>query len=284
MNPAFKLEMPAGFPDLSREDFHFFRQAIFALAGISLSDNKIGLAKTRLQSRLMKLKLPDYPSYRALLEGLPKSDPEWQEFTNSLTTNKTDFFREPQHFSYLCNEIVPSWRSRREAELRIWSAACSSGEEPYSLALALSATLARPERFRILASDIDTNILATAANGVYPRARLTDIPAHLHGNYLQPGSGEIEGWFRMSDALREPISFLQHNLTSPGPPAGGPFHVIFCRNVFIYFTPATIEQILGKFHSALSENGFLFIGMSESIQKHQGLFSQVAPSIYQKKS
>ncbi len=272
----------AALPDLSREDFEYFKLCIFKRAGISLSPAKLDLVKTRLRTQVQRHGLKSYSDYRKLLERTPENDSEWQDFVNLLTTNKTDFFREPQHFTFLEKVFLPNWLKEGKKHLSVWCAASSTGEEPYTLAMVLKRSLPSDVTFHIMASDIDTKVLRTAENGVYSIRKLSEIPELYQESHVAIGSGEIADWFKFKKSLRENMSFQQHNLIEEKLPSNERFDLIFCRNVLIYFSPPTIRGVMQKMHQCLDDKGLLFIGHSESIQNSTDLFRSVKPSIYKK--
>lgn len=268
--------------DLLDRDFEFFCQKISGLAGIKLNASKQELLKSRLRVRLPEHGLKDFREYRSYLESLPKNHPEWQEFINLLTTNKTDFFREPEHFNFVTETFVPEWLQKGERVLRVWSAAASTGEEAYTLSVVLNKLLPKDIQIKILATDIDTKVLATASNAVYPAHRINEIPPMYQREMLQVGQGSAAGWFRMRKEIKAPITFVHHNLLDPRCPWEEPFDLILCRNVMIYFSPETISVLIKKFFDATKFGGYLLIGHSESIQTANPGWKQLLPSVYRK--
>ncbi len=271
-----------GFGELTDEDYGYFQRTIFELSGISLGDTKKELVKSRLTSHIKSLGLHSFTDYRNYLSRLSSVDPEWQRFINFLTTNKTDFFREAQHFEYLKNVVIPKWLEKNQKELKVWCCASSTGQEPYTLAMVLSRALPPHISYTILATDIDTEVLQEANNGVYHINKLPEIPSQYRDEFINIGKGEVQGWFRVSSKIRERIIYKQHNLISSAFPGNEVFDLIFCRNVLIYFSAETIKPLIKKFHPCLKENGLLFISHSESISKLSDKFNLVHPSVYQK--
>lgn len=267
---------------LRQDDFTFFSEKIKELAGITLKATKNDLLKTRIRSRLSELGLSSYREYREYLSSLPPEHEEWQKFINLLTTNKTGFFREPKHFEFIVSTFLPEWLKKDEKTLKIWSAACSSGEEAYTLAMVLNKHLPSDRSYKILATDIDTEVIKRGSNAVYPKEALHDIPQVYHSTSIDLGRGEASGWFRIKPQLKEKVVFKQHNLiemTSPGPEV---FDIILCRNVFIYFSPASIELVVRKLHYSAKPGGYLMIGHSESLQGIAHEWELVAPSTLRK--
>jgi len=270
--------------EMKTADFHYLRSAIWSLTGITLSDSKKQLIQARLRSRVQALGLGSYSDYSSLLQRLPPDHPEWQEFTNSLTTNKTDWFREPSHFDFLVKEFIPRWKPLApKGHLSVWSAACSTGEEPYTLAMILSdAQNNRNIRsYRILATDIDTGVLHRAKKGIYHKTALSQVPQTFHKSSFTPGSGDISHLMKVQSDLKQNIDFRQYNLTQTPCPWTDEFDVIFCRNVFIYFSKDVIAGVLDTLYRAAAKDAVLFIGHSESLQG-ASKWRYIGPSIYSK--
>jgi chemotaxis methyl-accepting protein methylase len=263
---------------LSQGDFEFFRERIRERAGINLSPAKRDLVQTRLRHRMGTLKLSSFSEYRRLLEKKGADDPEWQLFINELTTNKTDFFREPEHFEFLSREFLPAWPVERK--LKIWCAASSTGEEPYTTSMVVKP---HSLEYEILATDIDTRVIATASNAVYHRQKLIGVPDAYRG-YFNWGKKDLRDWARIDRSVKKAVKFREHNLLSPDIPSEGPFDLIFCRNVFIYFAPPTVERALASLYRAANPGAYLFIGHSESLQKTRNQWIYRKPSVYQKGS
>ncbi len=278
-----KVGLADSFPDLTREDFEYFRSVIFELSGISLNSSKRELVKSRLRSYLLSLRMQSYTDYRDYLAKLSAGDPEWQKFINFFTTNKTDFFREPQHFDFLQRTVIPNWlKTKNCGELKVWCCASSTGQEPYTLSMVLNRALPNSVNYRVLATDIDTEVLQKANNGVYPLSKLSEIPKDYQNEFVDLGKGNVSNWFRITDPIREQVVFKQHNLIESTYPGDEVFDVVFCRNVLIYFSPDTIRTLMQKLNRSLKKGGLLFISHSESISKCSDIFTMVKPSVYQK--
>ncbi|MEI9899736.1 MAG: protein-glutamate O-methyltransferase CheR [Hyphomicrobium sp.] len=237
-------------------------------AGIDLGEAKASLVYSRLAKRLRTLRLESFRSYCELLakeEGLE----ERQQMVAALTTNVTRFFREPHHFEHLRANVLPPLisRARAGAPLRIWSAACSSGEEPYSIALSILAMMpdAAARNVRVLASDIDPNVLRKGEAGVYGEAAMEAVPKDMRNRWFVPHDSGRDGknW-RAGDELRRLVVFRKLNLIGPWP-MRGPFHAIFCRNALIYFKEETQVEIWSRFVPLLAPSGRLYIGHSERL-------------------
>lgn len=232
--------------------------------GISLSGAKGNLIYSRLAKHLRRLSLRSFRQYCALVES-KEGAAERQEMIAALTTNVTRFFREPHHFEHLREHVLPGLMARAKAgeRIRLWSSACSSGQEPYSMALTLLTAMPDAPRFdiRILATDIDTNVLATGAAGIYDESLLEPVSAALRKAWFNPvGQGQMQA----NETLRSLVSFKKLNLIGNWP-MRGKFQVIFCRNVVIYFELPTQEQIWARMLPLLEEQGALYIGHSERI-------------------
>jgi len=266
---------------LSSEDFAFFREALEANSGISLSQTKQGLLISRLRSTLEDLGLGSFAEYRKFLETRPEADSAWTNFVEMMTTNKTDFFREEKHFDYLVNHVLPTWSP--DKPLNAWSAACSTGEEPYTLAMVLDRHLPPASNFRILASDIDSNVLQVAAEGVYPSSRIREqVPVAYREGAIDFGSGQIENWARVKPRLKKTVTVKVHNLVEESYPGEEIFDLIFLRNVLIYFAPETIRFVVEKLSRSAKPGALLFISHSESLNNIPTSWKSVAPSIYRK--
>lgn len=267
---------------LEAEDLQYFSEKIKALAGIHITSSKKDLVRTRLRTRLLELGLESYSEYRECLKKLKPCDPEWQVFTNLLTTNKTDFFREPAHFDFLIEKIIPEWLTKNKREFKVWSAASSTGEEAYTLSMVLDHALPKGYSYKIFASDIDTKVIQRASNAVYPKTKLVEIPEEYQKSSIDLGQGNVSAWFRLKKHLKDNATFAQHNLISEKIPSEAPFDLILCRNVLIYFEPKTIQAIQEKLFQATAQGGYLFIGHSESFQGLQHQWKPMAASIFKK--
>lgn len=270
--------------NLSDQEFMYFRDLIEQIAGISLSSDKKELVKTRLRKYITSLKLDSFEGYLTFLSQLPTESPYWQEFVNLLTTNKTDFFREPKHFDYLIYTFLPEWLKTDQKVLNIWSCASSSGEEAYTLAMLLKKHMPSDRDFRILATDIDTEMIKMGANGVYPLSKLIEIPEQYQAESLVVGTGDVSGWFCMKSLIKEKVIFKHHNLMDAAEFADENselnFDVIFCRNVLIYFSKEKVSQVVQNAQKKLKNKGLFFVGHSESLQGVGQEWKAVQPSVY----
>lgn len=266
-------------PALSKADFDRVATLLHDLAGIHLVDGKEELVKSRLARRLRATGMPSYEAYLDHVSTEAGRREELVALIDALTTNKTSFFRESRHFDFLRERVAPGWAASMPEEIRIWSAGCSSGEEPYTLAMVL-ADLPLP-RVRILGTDISTRVLATARAGEYPEEGLRDIPEALRRAHLERVPGATPPRFRVRDTLRRPITFARLNLMGPWPMQRD-FHLVLCRNVMIYFDAPTRERLLQRFFQVLAPGGFLLVGHSESLTSTRHGFEYIQPAVYRK--
>lgn len=249
--------------DFTRRDFERVRALIHGRAGISLADSKQEMVYSRLARRLRATGIQSFGRYLDDLEA-GRMDKEWEAFTNALTTNLTSFFREAHHFPLLLEHLV-AIRKKDTRPLTIWCSAASTGEEPYSIAMTACEafnTLTPP--VQIVATDIDTNVLATAANGVYPMERMDKMSPERLRRFFLKGKGAHEGMARVRPELRSLVTFRQLNLLADGWPLEGTFDAIFCRNVMIYFDKPTQRKILDRFVPLMKPHALLFAGHSEN--------------------
>jgi len=258
-------------------DFERVRKLIYGLAGISLSPSKREMVYSRLGRRLRILGLSEFSDYLHLIESGAAA--ELEAFTNALTTNLTAFFREEHHFPLLAELLQ---RHKGEGQITLWCAAASTGEEPYSMAMTASevfGTLTPP--VRILATDIDTSVLAKAQQGVYAMERLEKMSQERIRRFFLRGKGAQAGQARVRDELRAMINYRPLNLLDASWPIRGQFHAIFCRNVMIYFDKSTQYAILKKFVPLLRPDGLLFAGHSESFHHAADLFRPRGKTVYE---
>lgn len=262
---------------LSDQEFSQFQQFIYDKAGISLSNAKKALVSGRLSKRLHAHGLKSYGDYYRLLQDAGQGG-EIQIAIDLLTTNETFFFREQKHFDFLSQRILPAYRPGRP--FRVWSAACSSGQEPYSIAMTLAAHLGE-STWEITASDLSTKVLDRARSGLYAMEQAGKIPQPYLKAYCLKGTGNQEGSFLIDRKLRNRISFMQVNLNTSLPKLGE-FDLVFLRNVMIYFDLDTKRGVVKRILDTLRPGGHLFIGHSESLNGVVDNIKLVSPSIYQK--
>jgi chemotaxis protein methyltransferase CheR len=269
-------------PLLGDAEFEFIRHVVGENAGIVLGPNKRQLVQGRLARRLRELRLSSYQEY---CEHVRSSGPEeLVGLINALTTNVTAFFRENHHFEALAEYMLPEAMRRNAASrrIRIWSAGCSTGEEAYCLAM-IAADVVPPAGWdcKVLATDIDSNVIAFGQEGVYPLDRVASLPTERLRSCFQKGTGLQVGKAIVKAQLRAAVTFRVLNLQHPWP-MHGPFDVIFCRNVMIYFDQATREKLVNRFVGMLAPGGYLCIGHAESLHNLEAGVKAVGKTIYRK--
>ena len=267
---------------LSDEVFGLFQNLIYTTAGIRLSSQKKGLLSSRLLKRLKKLGIDSLHEYYRRVKD---DSNELVEMINCISTNTTHFFRENHHFEYLKNKIMPELLTIKSSgkTIRIWSAGCSTGEEPYSIAITLCEALGdmRGWDIKVLATDISTKVLGAAQSGIYEYEAVSDMPEDIVRRYFLRGAGENTGKIKVRDFLKDMIRFRRLNLKDGAYPFKRKFDVIFCRNVMIYFDEDMKQHVLSMFHRHLSDSGHLFLGHSETMLGSNG-FKPVFITVYKK--
>lgn len=270
-------------PDLSAKEFDRFRALIYEHSGINLTDDKRDLLRARLGKRMRQQGLASYDDYLKMIDR-DKSGQEIIHLIDAVSTNVTFFFREQAHFDFLKTVVLPGIRKKAgpggRSRIRFWSAGCSTGEEPYSLAMTVSPLIeAMGNRWdlKILASDISTKVLTKAKLGVYSRTTVKGLNQTHIDEFFTGGNGTL----MVRPEIKSLITFARVNLQKKFP-FRGPFDVIFCRNVMIYFDQATQERLVAKFYDYLTPGGFLFIGHSENLSMVRHQFSYVKPAVYRK--
>ena len=262
--------------------FNWLVKLVMEKTGIALSHQKRDLVYGRLARRLRKLNLDDFDQYCNLLKQ--ESEEELVEFVNSITTNLTSFYREPHHFEYLANTVLKYLLQRRNQErrIRIWSAGCSTGEEPYTIAMTVLENIPNIKNWdiKILATDIDTNVLSRASDGIYLEERLNGINKERMEKWFLK-SRNNPGEVKVNPKLRELITFKQLNLMEDWP-MKGPFDVLFCRNVVIYFNKDTQRVLFDRFANILRQDGYMFLGHSESLYKVTDRFTLLGKTIHKR--
>jgi chemotaxis protein methyltransferase CheR len=270
---------------LGAAEFRFLRDFVYEHCGIALGEHKRQLVQGRLFRRLRALGLSNFSSYCELLRRDPHG--ELGELASAISTNVTAFFREVHHYDLLVNELLPRWlhEKRREGDrLRIWSAGCSTGEEPYALAMVLAEALEQSGSnldAKILATDLSPQALETARKGVYSLERLAGISAERCRRWMLRGEGEYEGLACVHPRLRELVTIEPLNLLHPWP-MRGPFDAIFCRNVVIYFDQPTKQRLFRRYAELLPAGGYLFLGHSESLHGVNDQFELIGRTVHRK--
>ena len=270
---------------LTDREFSLFQRLIHRETGIFLPEVKKALVVSRLSRRLRTLGLTSFGAYFDVVEQ--DRDGEKTVMLDNICTNETRFFREPRQFEFLENEVLPAWKARGEAgqmpkRIRVWSAACSTGEEPYSLAMLLRTHFPAESgwNIEILASDLSTKVLATARDGVWPIQRMAEIPPAYLRAYMLRGVRSEEGKIRAQPNIRSLIEFRRINLNEEQYPVDGPFDLIFCRNVLIYFNRETKAAVVGRLARHLSPAGLLFLGHSETLHGAAHALRHAGPTAY----
>lgn len=274
--PAFTETREFEFAD---RDFRRVCELIHQRAGIALAPAKRDMVYGRLSRRLRALGLSSFQQYLDLLEN--QDGEEWQAFTNALTTNLTAFFREPHHFQRLAEELKQ--QRVRGGTVQLWSCAASTGEEPYSMAItACEAYGSLTPPVQIIATDVDTQVLATASRGVYGLDRIAGLDEQIKKRYFQRGTGPNAGKCRVLPALRKLVQFQQLNLLNSRYDVGGPFHGLFCRNVMIYFDKPTQRDILGRLVTHMDADSLLYTGHSENYLHAADLITPCGRTLYRR--
>jgi len=265
---------------MSQKNFDQVKEVAYALTGIKLTDHKKNMIYSRLARRIRQRGLNSFDDYCLLLNQ--QGNDEATEFVNAITTNLTSFFRENHHFEYLKNHVFPELikKNSRSRRVRVWSAGCSTGEEPYSIAICLSEQMPVSSwDIKVLATDLDTNVVAHGKRGVYQDDRIESIDQGRSRKwFLRDASGSE---VRVKRSLQELVTFKQLNLLERWP-MKGPFDVIFCRNVVIYFDKETQKKLFNRYADMLAPGGHLFIGHSENLHKVCSRFESLGKTIYRK--
>ena len=280
--PAPSLGTGWNIPIITDGEFARFAGLIRDQTGIHLRDHKQQLLVARLSQRLRTLGLHTFSAYYEFLAG-DTSGNELLTLINRITTNKTSFFREPHHFEFLRSQVIPQLQRKGVRQLRIWSAGCSSGEEPYSIAITVLEALGNQRGWdlRILATDIDSEILERASAGTFAMESLEEVRPELRRKYFLRGYGEFEGRAQVRPELRGMIGFRRVNLSRSEWGIVERFDIIFCRNVIIYFERPVQERIVRSLTSHLRHGGYYFSGHSENLYYLHDVLATVEPSIYQ---
>jgi chemotaxis protein methyltransferase CheR len=267
----------------SKKDFEQLRKLVNEHTGINLSEHKQEMLYSRLSRRLRILNLKDFATYCELLQS--DCGDELIQFVNAVTTNLTSFFRESHHFDYLAQVVLPQLfiKKQNSKRIRIWSAGCASGEEAYSIAIVIREIVPPHWDVKILATDLDSNVLDKAIQGVYEEDRVATLPPIRLKRWFKKGAGLQLGKVHVSPELQSLITFKQLNLINPWP-LRGPLDIIFCRNVVIYFDKITQRSLFERFANLLDYNGYLFVGHSENLFQLTDRFRLLKQTIYTKES
>jgi len=282
------LSASAPFEEVSRKisgrEFQQFQQLIYREAGIWLSPAKVALLTGRLARRLRQHGLKTFTDYYALVS---ESAEERVQMLDAISTNETHFFREAQHFELLKSEIFPQWvrdvdEGRRNRKIRVWSAGCSTGQEPYSLAMLLLAHFpaAAGWEIEIIATDLSTRVLSVAKKGIWPAKGASEIPIEYLKAFMLKGVGEQAGQIKAAPELRSLVKFYRVNLNGSAYPFVGTFDLIFCRNVLIYFDERSQDSVVRRIVSFLSPSGYFFVGHAESLHRMGDILSTYVSTVY----
>jgi chemotaxis protein methyltransferase CheR len=271
---------------LRMSEFRVVRKLVYDEVGIHLPDAKRVLVEARLARRVRELGLRSYEQYCELVLDGANAE-ERVRMLDCITTNETHFFREPKHFQFLTERVFPEWAAQAQAgtrakRVRVWSAACSTGEEPYTLAMCLLTAFPREAGWEIelYASDISTRALDHAVGATWPIDKAREIPERERKRFMLRGTGAHEGELRCGPELRDLVRFARINLNQPPFPLPGQFDLIFCRNVLIYFDASSRSRVIGALLARLHARSYLFVGHSETLHNVTRELKLVAPSIY----
>lgn len=267
--------------EFSDKDFNRVKTLVYDFAGIDLNESKKNLVYNRLAKRIRILEMQRFSQYLDYVEET--GEDEFVHLINAITTNLTFFFRENHHFEHMAKQVIPELLEKNKAtkKIRIWSAGCSTGEEPYSLAIVLKETVPAGWDARVLATDLATTVVETAQRGVYDIERLKGVSEERKKRWFLRGKGNQAGMVKVKPELQEIIDFGQINLMNEWP-IKGKMDVIFCRNVVIYFDKPTQVRLFNRYADLLTDNGHLFIGHSESLYKVSDRFELLGQTIYRK--
>jgi chemotaxis protein methyltransferase CheR len=272
--------------NLTEAEYRLFRDLIKRNAGISYSRQKVATLQRKLAVRLTHLGLDTYASYYRYLVNDTRGGQELRQLINTITVDRTEFFRHARQFELLANIVLPQMEKQKEAtkKLRIWSAGCATGQEAYSIAMVVAERFGKEESWdiKILASDIDTDALKFAWKGIYASDCMDKVPLEYVNKYLSKGTGKQAGFYSVSQALRKNILFRRLNFTEGRFPFRSPVDIIFCRNVLIYFDAHLKKKLIDSFFRVLEPEGFLCLGASESLIGLDNRFALIGHSTYQK--
>jgi chemotaxis protein methyltransferase CheR len=260
---------------LKQSDFKKISQKIYDYSGINLHDGKRSLVRSRVMKRIRKLGLTSFSEYINYLEH-DDSGNEFLALVDVLTTNKTSFFRESEHFAFIRENVIPEMRGRN---VKWWSAGCSTGEEPVTCSIVLQEEQVATSSVKILATDISREVVRTAKRGIYHEKRFKNVPPRIKQKYFNKVDANR---YQISKDIRKMITYGRLNLKRPWP-LDGPFHLIMCRNVMIYFNRQTQQKLVSRFREILEPGGYLFLGHSESVASADSGFENISPAVYRKK-
>jgi chemotaxis protein methyltransferase CheR len=269
-------------------EFELFSNMIYSVTGIKMPPVKKLMLTSRLSKRMKALEIKSYSQYYDYICSPEGRSAEFHRMIDAVTTNKTDFFRESDHFSILAERVIPELTARTRFmqgnPINIWSAGCSTGEEPYTIGMVASDYFGENRSsVSILATDISTRVLETAVNGIYTENAIKPIPLYLRKKYILRGKGDKAGLFRISPDIRKMVTFRKLNLMDKRLIPGAEMDIVFCRNVIIYFDRGTQAELFDKFYDTMAPGGYLFIGSSETLHGISDKFIPAGPTVYRKK-
>ncbi len=271
---------------LSKRNFDLLSKFIYDYSGIKMPLNKVTMLEGRLRRRLRVAGIASFDGYCDYLFKQGGLESEAVHLIDAVTTNKTDFFREPKHFEYMVQAALPNLLAAyADKRIRIWSSACSTGAEPYTLAMVMSEFLAAsaPERdYFILATDLSTDVLQKGQRGIYQNDLLQPVPSDMMRKYVMRSSDPARQEMRITPKLRSKVGFARLNLMDDRYPVGDPMHIVFCRNVLIYFDKPTQNHVLSRLCDSLLPGGYLFVGHSETVTGFDLPIKQVANTVFQR--
>jgi chemotaxis protein methyltransferase CheR len=278
------MKAPSFDDRLSKRNFEALSRYIYDYSGIKMPITKITMLEGRLRRRLRATGIGTLDAYCEYLFKQNGLATESTYLIDAVTTNKTDFFREPKHFEYVEQVVLPEMLAAGHKKLRVWSSACSTGAEPYTMAMVLQefASTNREVDYRILATDLSTDVLQAAQRGVYPRDMVAPVPKSIQQKYVMVARERGRTDVRISARLRSKVGFARLNLMDDSYPVGDPMHMIFCRNVLIYFDKVTQAKVLTRLCDCLMPGGYLFVGHSESVTGIPLPVKQVANTVFRK--
>ncbi len=276
-----------GVKTMSDREFALFSRMIYSVTGIKMPPVKKLMLSSRLGKRVKSLNLDSYRDYYDYVCSRAGMADEFHRMIDAVTTNKTDFFREPEHFKVLAGRVLPevadSGRFRQGQPVRIWSAGCSTGEEPYTIAMVAADYFGGTGApVSILGTDISTRVLGTALNGVYSESSIKPVPLPMRKKYILRGKGEKQGAFRVAPDVRRMVEFRKFNLMEDSFGFNGEMDIVFCRNVIIYFDRDTQVELFNRFYNVIAPGGYLFIGSSETLHGLNDRFVPSGPTVYRK--
>ncbi len=285
---ASNIDSSTGFPILEDADFKVLSKLIYEETRIVMGEHKKALVTSRLGKRLRILSIDSFSEYINFVQSKNGKE-EFENFVNSVTTNKTDFFRENKHFEFMKSTFLPAWEEaykRGEVQnLRVWSSACSSGEEPYSILITLYEYFGNnmdKYDIKVLATDIDTSVLEHAQNGVYRDDVVAPVPINLLKKYFLRGKGDNDSKYKVKDLLKKYVIFRQLNFKEDNYDIHTTFDLIFCRNVIIYFDKDFQKYLFTKLHSYMKDSAYIFIGHSETLFGVSDKFKYVTSNVYER--